>query len=297
MVFPNADLFYAQGTFGTIILQEIVTELFSLRYFIFHLWENMALFVKEENEGLQSLLLLKGGLQFSCADLPMIPLSEGQFLLLNAGDSQTQSMVPFQKECHVLNAYYRPGFYADLAEAVPALRSSVAESRETPFLLEPVARPARLSVLHLVRELCFDTYQPVFQAYYFRLRIKQSLFTLLAQSSEKAEKPFTSPNNRMLAEKVRQIIEADLATHYTNAELAAQVNTSESSLKRAFQKEFGVGMAEYLRRLRMTKAHDMLLAGEQVKNAALTIGMRPSNFTQEFQNYFGYRATQVRNGK
>ena len=292
-VLPSAEIFWAQASFGKIILQEIVTDCFLIQYFIFSFLEKITMMVQAQQEGLQSLLLLKGQFVFQLTDAKKTLMREGQFLLLNAGGRQTKGTIPAGKEVHLFTTAYLDNAYKEMQFLFPSLERVAEKSKKEAHLLFNSPKPVRPSVLNVVRELLFDTYQPHLQAFYYRLRIKQALFTFLAQTYSGETKGLQSLYKKTKVDNVRDIIEADISRHFTNKELAKKVHWSESSLKRAFQKEFGTGMYEYLRRLRMTKAHEMLSAGEQVKVVALTVGMRPSHFTVEFQHYYGYKATSL----
>lgn len=140
-------------------------------------------------------------------------------------------------------------------------------------------------------------YAPRLQKIYWGLKLKQALFIQLAQAYTETVGRASTNLEREMAMKARTIMEEDITKHFLNEDLAKKVNWSEASLKRAFRQEFGMGMYEYLRVIRMQKARELLLQGEQVKTVAPAVGMRPSNFTTEFKKHFGYNATSLRKVK
>jgi AraC-like DNA-binding protein len=43
----------------------------------------------------------------------------------------------------------------------------------------------------------------------------------------------------------------------------------------------------------MERAKEMLLSGSTLKEAAVAVGMNPSNFPKEFKKFFGYTVTYL----
>jgi AraC-like DNA-binding protein len=277
-----------------VLLQEVKTIHYLFRYFVFQCAQEMQLRILEQNEGLQSLLAYKGSLQVGIYKDQLHTLTQGQFLLGNVQKQILQAVVKPGADCHLLNTYYPSGTYDDLLVLYPAFEKQLrqAEKKRLYFLSPP--RPARHHILDAVFELLFTKYKQPLQQYHYHLKLKQSLFAQLSQVSEVVQGRLSTLREKEIAEAVRTIIEADIAVHYPNEILAAKVGWSESTVKRAFQQEYGLGMYEYLRRIRMHKAKELLLKGEQVKAVAYSVGMRPTNFTSEFQKYFGYKATALR---
>jgi AraC-like DNA-binding protein len=291
---PNATIASSIQDFGKILFQEIKTTHYTFRYFVFSFLEDIVLQQNENDEGLQSLLCIKGNTFHHIKGVGEFYIAEGQFQLLNALNSQIETKIPGGKECHLINAYYGEGFYKDLVDLFPVLSENVQRKIKKPFMLFRSSKPVLYDVLDATHSLLLNTYRKELQSYYWSLKMKESLFGLLEQANKAGEPIAVSKIEREKAEEVRNIIATDISKHHSNDQLASMVHWSEASLKRAFKKEFGMGMYEYLRMLRMQKAKELLLQGAQVKSVALTIGMRPSNFTSEFRKYFGYNATTIR---
>ena len=95
---PTAQTRWTQQEFGTILFQEILTDKYVLRYFIFRFLKEMTLVIKEQGEGFQSLLSLKGGLRHGIKGQRIHTINEGQFTLLDAGRLQTQSIITGGRE-------------------------------------------------------------------------------------------------------------------------------------------------------------------------------------------------------
>jgi AraC-like DNA-binding protein len=296
-VLPFASTQSISRDFGTIALQEIKTNQFLLRYFVFYFFKQMPLIVKETGEGLQSLLTLKGAFHYGVKGQRMYPISEGQFTLLNAGRAETETIVPAGKECHLVNTYYSHGSYKELLPYFPGLKADLKRTGSRPLFFLSFPRSARHSVLDSVNEILYEPYSAGLIRKHWELKLKHALFTQLAQTYTERTGRKSNPLEKEIALTIQNIILEDISKHYSLEELAGKVGFSISTLKRAFRQEFGTGIYEYLFILRMQKAKELLLKGEQVKNVAPAVGMRPSNFTMQFQKYFGYKATSLRKSK
>ncbi|RYE02142.1 MAG: AraC family transcriptional regulator [Sphingobacteriales bacterium] len=291
---PGARTLYAEEAFGSVLIQQIHEKTYSLNYYIFSFLQQVTLFGKDDSEGLQSLLSLKGGLQFGFRGKEVQTLAEGQFTLLNARGADTEISVPGGRECHLINTSFSVDGYTEWLQHFPALKKELRRAGRKPRFFLKAPRPARPTVLDAVQEILQEQYQPQLQRIFWEMKVRQSLFTQLAQTYTESENIPPTALELEMAQKAQAIILQDISRHYPNDKLARLVGWSESSLKRAFQKVYGSGLYEYLRAARMEKARELLLQGEQVKNVAPTVGMRPSNFTMEFQKYFGYKATSLR---
>jgi AraC-like DNA-binding protein len=293
---PDAKAYHAILGSGNIFFQELRMGGYLLRYFVFSFLEPVTLAVQEEGEGFQSLLSLKGELEHKVQGMEGCRLGEGQFILLDAGHQKTETVFPGGRECHVLNTYYSASGYKDLLPLFPSFGDDISGAAGTPRLFLPAPRPVGTAVLDAVQELFYKTYRPHLQRTYWELKLKQALFAKLAETYTEPATRHPTQVERELAWKARDIIVQDIALHHSNEALAQMTGWSESSLKRAFRREFGMGPYEYLRRLRMEEAHRLLQQGHQVKTVAMAVGMRPSQLTTEFKKHFGYKATAVKRG-
>jgi len=287
---PHAQVSHARIREGIIVLQEIRGLHVLLRYFNFLFCRKITLIAKEQAEGLQSLLLTKGQLQYGPAD-DLRHFEPGTFSLMAGAAQDGVTIIPQAADCQVLNAYYDKKAYGDYLAVFPSLKKAVGR-RSSFFITLP--RPARHTVHDAIREIFYAHYTARLARYFWELQLRQALFAQLAQIDHHDHGALLSPQEDEMAGRVLALIGQDLSRHRTLGELSALLHWSASSLKRAFQKRFGMGIYAYLRKLRMQAAREMLLRGEQVKTVAPAVGMRPTNFTTEFRKYFGYHATSLR---
>lgn len=90
-------------------------------------------------------------------------------------------------------------------------------------------------------------------------------------------------------ELARQILEKRIANPPTQRELACEVLTSESKLRKDFKEYFSVTIHDYLTRVRMEKARYYLLIEKlSVYEVALLTGYgHQNNFSSAFKKYYG----------
>lgn len=290
---PHVPVQQADLSCGQILLQEISIGYIFLRYFVFRFVCETSIFFKGRNEGLYSLMVMKGKLGYGVQNKPLQYLTARKFLLHAGGNETAEIRVSPDDECHLFNVFFSVKTLEELLPVFPLLHEPQRQSAQGTGQWMTLPRGAHYTVLDTIQTILTREYREKVQRYFWELKLKEVLFFQLAQLSDSNTEQPVAVREQERLEKVRLLIEADISKHYSNDELARRVNWSESSLKRAFPLAYGLGMYEYLRKLRMHKARELLLQGPQVKAVAFTVGMRPSNFTNEFQKYFGYKATSL----
>jgi AraC-like DNA-binding protein len=87
---------------------------------------------------------------------------------------------------------------------------------------------------------------------------------------------------------VKLIIDGHLESHYSIEFLAAKVNIGSTKLKKGFRKCYGLGLFTYLRKRRMIKAAELLVATDKtIKQIAKLTGFKySSNFTNAFFTHY-----------
>jgi AraC-like DNA-binding protein len=80
------------------------------------------------------------------------------------------------------------------------------------------------------------------------------------------------------------------------AELANLVHLSASHFSRLFKMETGLSPGEFLIRLRMEKAHELLITRfESIKEVMAMVGYgNKSNFVRHFKRFYGFAPSEYR---
>lgn len=293
---PGTSCIHAAGAWGVVCLQELRTSNYLLRHFIFSLTSTFSFTNREENEGLQSLLNIRGDVEYQVNSLKEITLTEKEYTLLNAADAHSVIVVSGEKLCSLFNVYYQPSAYTDLLPLFPAFQKDLKRAAKKPYHFLFPSKVARYTVHDAIKAIWYDRYMHQLEKTHIELRMKTKLFSLLSQAYN--ETPFepTTPTEREKATAAREILLENIRVFVPLETIAAELNCSISFLKRAFSKQYGIGPYNYLRRTRMETAKEMLVSGKSLKAAALEVGMDPSNFPKEFKSYFGYNVTQLKKG-
>jgi AraC-like DNA-binding protein len=293
---PRAMPYYAQGDWGTICLQEVRTAKYLLRHILFRIHQNLSFHSKEKNEGLQSLLSVKGNVEYHVQGLKKIDLKEKEYILFDAKEEETVLTVGYGKICSIINAYYTPDSYSDLITLLPNFKSDLKKAIAKPFSFSTLPKVARYTVHDGIEAIWIDKYVAELELKYIELKIESSLFTMLAQTYTQRLSKNTTLREREKSLEAHNLIMSDLTKHFTLKQIAAQIHCSQGLLKKGFKKVYGTGLFHLLRKTRMEIAREMLLKGESLKVVALEVGMKPQNFPKEFKSYFGYTVTTLKKG-
>lgn len=294
---PQAFGQHAKGPWGIICIQELRTEKYLFRHFLFSLQKSISFQTHGQSEGLQSLLSLAGTFEHTIQGLKTALLREKEYILFNAGREVTSTMVHGGRLNSLLNAYYTPNSYRSFLPFFPSFRKDLKKAARKPYYFIYPPKVARYTVHDAINAIWLDKYIQSLQVKHAEIRMESSLFTLLAQSyAPNAVVPVTSFESEK-AEAARAIILKDIKKHLPPELIASELHCSTGWLKKAFRKVYGVGLFQFLRKNRMEHAKEMLLGGESLKAVALEVGMKPRNFPKEFKAFYGYTVTALKKGQ
>ncbi|HEY1174076.1 MAG TPA: helix-turn-helix domain-containing protein [Verrucomicrobiae bacterium] len=135
---------------------------------------------------------------------------------------------------------------------------------------------------------------PVFaaaQPLWYQCKVLEMALTFFMQVVEEKEQP-ASRQSRTAQERVEQVIfllRQDLCEPPSLEELGKKIGCSPFYLSRTFSQVTSQTIPQYLRRLRMEKAAELLQSGEyNVTEAAMEVGYNsPSHFSQAFHETYG----------
>jgi len=152
---------------------------------------------------------------------------------------------------------------------------------------------ARLTAGHqqLVSTLRQPPVYAAAQPLWYQCKALELAVTFLLQPAPDQEL-FCTRQQRLAQERVEQVIfllKQNLADPPSLEELGRRIGCSHFYLSRIFSGQTGQTITQYLRRLRMEKAAELLRSGEyNVTEAALEVGYSsPSHFSQAFHEAFG----------
>jgi len=150
---------------------------------------------------------------------------------------------------------------------------------------------ATYEMQHTITELIESKKKGEIRRLHTESRVVELLMYQFEQYNERNENaaPLFHEEDVQRLELARQILEQRVANPPTQKELAAEVLTSESKLRKDFKEYFSVTIHDYLTRIRMEKARNYLLQDKMtVYEVALLTGYgHQNNFSSAFKKYYG----------
>lgn len=291
---PNAELRHASGWWGTVCVQELRGKSFLIRHFIFSLTKLLRFDTRENNEGLQALISLKGGFKYNLKGLALLELNEKEFHLLNAHEQLGSIEIGSNKTCSLMATYYASPLYESIVPSFQSFKKQLKKASKKAYVFTKASITARFTVHDAIQAIWLDRYAPGVEKKFIEMKLQAKLFTLLAQTYTAPIHEAITAQERDQACAARTIILQNIKKHLTPEEIALQLYCSPSWLKKAFSKAYGMGMFHFLRQHRMLLAKELLLKGESLKAVAIEVGMKPRNFPKEFKSFFGYTVTELK---
>jgi AraC-like DNA-binding protein len=130
---------------------------------------------------------------------------------------------------------------------------------------------------------------------------KESLFLmmlshLIRRHADAPPRPFRIGNERSVAQRARDYIEAHSSEDISIHQLAAIARMSPFHFIRVFYKEMGLAPHNYLIQTRVKKAKDLITQGMPIAAAALATGFTDqSHLNRQYKRVFGITPGQFRN--
>ncbi|MGI8332233.1 AraC family transcriptional regulator [Actinomadura scrupuli] len=93
---------------------------------------------------------------------------------------------------------------------------------------------------------------------------------------------------RVIAQRVRALLEEGFAGHVTAGDVAAAAGTSRFAAYRSFRRVHGMAPSDYQRQLRLRAARRLLVRGHRIADVASAVGFADqSHLTRWFVRYYG----------
>lgn len=296
-ILPGSKIYSSVQEFGMILMQELKTEDFIIRYNFFHFIQKITLIGKEDNQGLQTLMALKNDLKQKIKSIGEIYLREGQITSFYAPFTEIKTAFKKDKEYQSFHAAYSPSLLLQLVPVFPFLSNMVNHTEGNPFSIGKPALWAQPQMTEIVKSILHCPYDQELRRFYFENKLKEFLFLLLIQSSKKQPEPSNPTAHEIDAvHEARKIILNDLEKHLPIPDISKKVQLNEFKLKVVFKQVFNMGMFETLLHARMQKARSLLLETDKpIKEIASIIGYeRITSFITAFRKHFGYTPASLR---
>lgn len=189
-------------------------------------------------------------------------------------------------------AFLSEHFACCLEDLPPSLSSALCES--SPSAVKPLIAPLSDQQRQLVRCLRnLPTERASRRLWYSSRAFELMLAFLTTREAPLSLQP--SNKSRERVQRVVAILRSAIASPPTLKELAEQVGTSPFYLSRQFHAETGETIPQFIRKLRMESAVELLRSGaSNVGQTATAVGYRSaSHFTTTFRQIFGCLPSRI----
>lgn len=276
--FPGSSPIAYKTLQGNLIAQSYITNTFEISYLNTALEQNETILLNDDENGLLLILNQSSG-KFTCSNGNKYSLvNKNEYLILEYAAPAANLQLHLHSNSIVF-VYLHNAYLSQVNSQLPY-----------PFDPQQYIHPANIPIelTEIVNSFFKCRFKPPFLYYYYETRIKDLLLAVQATRDINDNSTASIPINILEAvHQVESIIAADITKHFSIPELAKQVSLNEFWLKSEFKKIYGVGPYEYLIKLRMNTAKELLLNGKSVKEVAALTGYRPSDFIVMFFKQFG----------
>jgi AraC-like DNA-binding protein len=187
------------------------------------------------------------------------------------------------------------GFTDELVDAVTSAysRLNVTRERLAPWLSQPAVLPRTVWVHEIVHRYLFERYvlgeHDNATTAFLEVEILKELYFLFRDRADGADRASAARSFSVSVERAVEFIEAHLFEPVDVPALAAHAHTSQSTLLRAFHREFSCAPAAFWRARKLDEAMVLLRAGSaNVSEIALEVGYENATaFGFAFRKRFG----------
>lgn len=285
--FPGGRIRTFQNEKVNLLIKEIVSDSFSIRYKTLHFSDQQRIESASDSLGIHSRIMLQNELSLSIDSIGELRQREGTVSLLCGQMGTCTAMLEAGIEYRTLDIYAGGDLASQLNYFFPDIEFHAERVRNLfpfPFFISPV--------LHKVIDEILDCpYDEATSHFYFDIKVREYFYKLLKEcaSAQETRHRFTAYEMDRLV-MARDILLSDLSKPpLTIRQLAKQAGINEFKLKVGFSQYFKTGVFECFQRARMYKAKQLLLqTNKPIKEICTMAGYpRMTNFITAFRKFFG----------
>lgn len=285
--FPGGRVRSFTNDKANLLVKEIVSKLFSIRYNIFRFAQRQKIESVSQAAGMHSRVMLQNNLHLSIDALGSLHHREGTISLLSGQAINCSTIMEAGVEYRALDIYAGEDLVAQLAAFFPGLDLQTEKLRNLfpyPCFISPA--------LHRVIDGLLDCpYDETTSHFYFDVKVREYFYLLLQDgiSHQETRYRFTPYQMEQLC-YARDLLLSNLnKPPLTIRQLARQVGINEMKLKIGFALFFKTGVFECFQRARMHMAKQLLLqTNKPLKEICALAGYpRMTNFITAFRKFFG----------
>lgn len=295
--FPGGRVRSFQNEKVNLLIKEIISELFSIRYKIFQFSERQKIESISDALGVHSRIMLQNNLDLSINSVEKLHQREGTISLFSGQITSCTAILDAGVEYKALDIYAGNELADQLAHFFPEVQFNTEQVRNVlpfPCFISPA--------LHKIIDAILDCpYDEATSHFYFDVKVREYFYLLLKECTPTKETKYRfTPFEIDRLVLAKEILLSDLTKPpLTIKQLAKQAGINEFKLKVGFPQFFKTGVFECFQHARMFKAKQLLLStNKPIKDICTMAGYpRMTNFITAFKNYFGYTPGSLRRKK
>jgi AraC-like DNA-binding protein len=287
-VLQGATASHATSNTVKLVVQELVTELYTIRFSLANILKKITAMSLLPANGLYSYFMLKNNLRKQIGSIGKLHLRQDQYCLFYTEETACKSTFEKNNDFRTIDIYYTPQLVRELVPFFPGLEE-VLNAAST--ALPGKACWSLPSMMEITNQLLNCEYNESTRQFYFDLKVRELLYQLLENtySRKPGAHQFTPWEVARIHEAKKILMEHVSKKPPTIRKLARQVALNEFKLKTGFRQYFNMGMFEWLIEQKMRYAKELILTtNKPIKDICTMVGYpRVTNFITAFRRRFG----------
>lgn len=292
--FPGGRVLSFRNEKVNLLIKEILSDLFSIRYKVFQFSERQKIESVSHTVGIHSRVMLQNEIHLSIESLGALHQKEGTISLLSGQVGSSIATMEAGVEYRALDISAGRELASQLVQSFPEAEFNTENLRNLcPYTC--FISPALHKVIDEILDCPYDTATSHF---YFDVKVREYFYLLLKECTGLKEMKYRfTPFEMDGLLRAREILLSDLTQPpLTIRKLAQKVGMNEFKLKVGFAQFFKTGVFECFQRARMYKAKQLLLqTNKPIKDICSMAGYpRMTNFITAFRKFFGHTPGSLR---
>lgn len=298
LLLSDARTSFTEGIFGAMLFQRILGDGFEILYNQYFIKEPSTFTWTSDRMLLQLHVVLKNTFSPTLPGIGSTTIRKEQFNMtyLPVVDTPVQFAPGHYTSFHI---HYSKDYLEKYAYMLPPLKAFLENIEKgiacQLFPAHPFAPPDMISVINQILDARYN--EPL-QKIYYDIKVSELLFFALRPTDQKEGGNGIPINahDEMKMQEVKEWLENNLDSPLTLPEIARLIGTNEFKLKKGFKQVFGTTVFDYLLKLRMERARQLLKeTNKQIHEIAYLTGYSShSAFTNAFTRHFGYSPVYLR---
>lgn len=289
LVVPGSEVHSATGDYGKFLFQEIHAGDITLLYNVYRANEDIAIDFRCNQCNLRAHVALKNDSLYYLAGVGDFYLAEGQFNIADSPATEGTYFLERGQEYRTLHIMFSPEFFNRLPPVFYYLNEWFASDQPRPRILFKIHSWLNPELKEIINKILHCTYTGELLDFYRDLKTREWLCLALTPHNGQAAHTvkLTRHNIEMIRES-KHILDNGMGRHLTITSIAEEIGMNEFKLKVGFKQVFGISMFDYLIKIRMQAAKNLLLETDKpIKEIATLTGYSTKqSFLNAFKKYF-----------